>query len=341
MPKFALFTDIHFGARQNETLHNQDCLEYISWFLQQVQKNKCDSIVFMGDWFENRNAINVETMDFSRRALEELNLLNIPVYFIVGNHDLYHRSTREIHSVKIFKEFANIKVIDEPIVIDDFLFCPYIFEHEYETLAKFRDCKVWFGHLEFKGFVLTGKHNIAEHGLSQSLFEEQDYIFCGHFHKRQQNKNVVYIGNTFPTNYGDSGEKNRGMAIYESSTKKLDFLDWPSCPTYYQASLSKVLSDDFGGLIPNSKMRIKAINDLDITYSEAQQLKELMLEKYKFREFRIEENKDEKKEALQEGEELEVESLSIDEIIIKQLSELEDLTTIKSSKLVEIYTTLC
>jgi hypothetical protein len=52
-----------------------------------------------------------------------------------------------------------------------------------------------------------------------------DYVFSGHFHKRQSKANVWYIGNSFPHNYADAGDDARGMMILEWD--KSVFHSWP------------------------------------------------------------------------------------------------------------------
>ena len=114
--KIAMFTDIHWGCRNNSDQHNQDCTEYVDWFISQVKKNKCNTIIFMGDWFENRNAINVATLNASYDALDKLNKLELPIYFLVGNHDLYHRNDRVQFSTYHYTQFSNVILTYEPLI---------------------------------------------------------------------------------------------------------------------------------------------------------------------------------------------------------------------------------
>jgi DNA repair exonuclease SbcCD nuclease subunit len=318
-------------------MHNQDNLDYLDWFIDNMKKNKCNAVAFLGDWFENRSAINIETLEYSYRGLKKLDALNVPIFFIVGNHDLYRRNTREIHSVNIFQEFKNVVVIDKPTVIDnDFLFCPFIFENEYKNLAEHVNVPVWFGHFEFKGFVLTGHSMRAEHGINQDLFNSQKYIFSGHYHKRQANKNVIYIGNTFPTNFGDAGDTARGMMIYDHHNNSIDFLDWPNCPTYLKTTLSKALADDW--LIrPNERMHVICTNDIELCYSEAQIVKETLKEQYKFREFKLEENYTERKEAVEDTTVEDTEAFTLDEFVITALESIKEVKGIKNDRLINIY----
>jgi DNA repair exonuclease SbcCD nuclease subunit len=119
-------TDIHFGAKNNSTQHNEDCLNYLKWFCDNVKHNNVDNIIFLGDWFENRSTLNISTMHYSYMGAKMLNELGIPVYFVIGNHDLYHRHTRDIYSTIHFNEFSNFQVITEPTIINDIETSPLI-----------------------------------------------------------------------------------------------------------------------------------------------------------------------------------------------------------------------
>jgi len=102
--KAACFTDIHWGRKNNSELHNQDCLRYIEWFCNNVRDaGDVDHIIFMGDWFEHRAAINSLTLEYAYQGAELLKALDVPVFFIVGNHDLYYRTTRDVASTNFFR----------------------------------------------------------------------------------------------------------------------------------------------------------------------------------------------------------------------------------------------
>jgi DNA repair exonuclease SbcCD nuclease subunit len=210
--KLAMFTDIHFGARNNSDQHNVDNLEFIDWFIEQVKIEKPSHIAFLGDFFENRNAINVRTMDRASEGCRKLNALGIPIIWIVGNHDLYHRSDRTIFSTDIFSDLENFLLVSEPLKLNkDWFVAPYLFRQEYpDMVADINSHKYVLGHFEFQNFVVTGDSRVMDHGPDAGAFAGPKYIFSGHFHKRQANGNIIYIGNTFPTNFGDAGDKERG-----------------------------------------------------------------------------------------------------------------------------------
>mgnify|MGYP000532970137 CR=1 FL=1 len=241
--------------------------------------------------------------------------------FCVGNHDLHRRTTRDVHSVRMFNEMSNFNVIDKPTVIDGCLFAPFLFDAEYAGLIQYNDLWAWFGHFEFQGFYLTGYNTVMEHGPDHKLFAGPKKIFSGHFHKRQANDNICYIGNTFPMDYGDAGDNQRGMAIYETAIDKLDFIDWADCPKYVKLPLSKIMLSDW---TPPTHARVKCIVDIDIAYTDAQALREALIAEFSLRDFTLEEDRA-AKQGLLEGETTKVDDTAslefdgVDELVVNQL----------------------
>jgi DNA repair exonuclease SbcCD nuclease subunit len=342
--KLALFTDIHWGCKNNSIQHNEDCTEYIQWFVEQMRREKCTAIAFLGDWFENRNAINVQTLNYSFRALKALDDLGLPIYFCVGNHDLYHRGNRENFSTFHFSQFKNVTLVNDFTFVDEMLFAPFLFKDEYPkmaTLVAERKPKYVLGHFEFRNFVVTGTDRRIEHGPDHTQFAGPKYIFSGHFHKRQVQDNIVYIGNTFPTNYGDAWDDERGMCILDAESANVEFINWEDCPKYRKVKLSDVLSGEID-LTTVQKCRVRCVVDVDIAYSDAQALKDEMVKTLGLREFSLEENLAERKDMIagQDGE-IEFDFASLNEAVISMLkSGVTGTATIDPEKLVEIYSSL-
>ena len=292
LKKGAFMTDIHFGKKANSHLHNDDCLRFIDWFCEQVKNDpEIDYVAFLGDWNENRSALNIATLNKSYQGDKQLNDLGLPIFFIIGNHDLYHRHTREIHSVIPFAEFTNFILIEEPTVIERIhgkaLFVPYIFHEEYPALAKFADIPFWAGHFEFKGFEVTGYGMKMPTGPNHKDFKGPKYIASGHFHKRQVFDNVVYIGNTFPMDFGDAGDFSRGMMTFDHIKDEMMFEDWEECPKYVKTKLSDILDKT---VTLHSDSRVKCVCDIPISFEESTYLRQKFTEDYNLREFSLEES---------------------------------------------------
>lgn len=324
--KGAVFTDLHVGAKSNSQQHNEDCVDYIDWFCDNVKADpEIDHIIFAGDWHEVRSAINISTLNYSYEIAAKINNLGLPVYFILGNHDLYHRNNREIYSVVPFHEFSNFTIIDTPTVFDNIgdgvLMCPFLFHHEYSDLVKYNKVPFWIGHFEFKGFVVTGYNITMKTGPEHTDFKKPKHIISGHFHKRQQSGNVTYIGNTFPTNFADAGDIERGMMVYDHKTDKMEFFDWEYCPKYIKGTLSDMLAKKIK-LYP--KARVKCIADVPITYEENLELKKTFIEEHNLREFSIEESS-EIDSVLTDTETIIDENGigSVDEMVVDMLEDIE------------------
>jgi DNA repair exonuclease SbcCD nuclease subunit len=337
--KLLMFTDIHWGCRNNSDQHNQDNLDYIDWFCEIAIKEKPSTLVFLGDWFENRNAINVRTLNAATEGARRLNALGIPIIFIVGNHDLYHRSNRNIFSTNMFEDLENFNMVSEPTKLsDDWFAAPFLFRDEYPTLAtQINSHKYVLGHFEFKDFVVTGATRTMDHGPDADLYLGPKYIFSGHFHKRQFNKNVVYIGNTFPTNYGDAGDNERGCSVFDVVNDDVYFHNWEQAPLFFKTTLSKVLG---GEMDWPEKSRVRCLLDTDIGYSDVQALREEMIKSFSLREFSVEEDVQARKEMLSEGLELEadLDTSTLDNTVRQLINEgVQASATISPATLVKIY----
>ena len=304
-----------------------------------MREEKPSHIAFLGDFFENRNAINVRTLNHATECCRRLNALGIPIIWIVGNHDLYHRSNRKIFSTDMFDDLENFIIIAEPTELNkDWYVAPFLFRDEYPTLAEdINNHKYVLGHFEFRNFVVTGATRTLDHGPDPEFFQGPKYIFSGHFHKRQFNRNIVYIGNTFPTNYGDAGDAERGMAVFDVENDDVYFHNWGDAPLFFKTKLSRVLEGDRDW---PARARVRCILDADIGYSDVQALREEMIKTFNLREFSVEEDIALRKEMLSEGLELETEldMSSLDNTVRQLITEgVQTSATIDPGVLVQLY----
>lgn len=335
--KSACFTDIHFGKKSNSEVHNKDCLRFVEFFCETVKQNKdIDHIVFLGDWFDHRNAINISTLNYSYSAMKLLNELNMDIFWIIGNHDLYMRNTRDVHSLPYLDEFKNFILIEKPTIVNkNILFLPYLFEEEYSSMQSvINNADIIYGHLELKGFVVTGASVVLEHGPEHELFSSPKRIFTGHFHKRQIKDNVIYIGNTFPHDFSDTNDTERGLAVYDYINDEIEFFDWSDAPSYIRCDLSNLIKNH--KKILRKDATVRCLVDIDIDLEQSLDLKEMLISKYQLREISFEElaeeiNLDDEKLNL-EGFELE----STDDIIIELLKRIET-NSLDKEKLIKIY----
>jgi len=331
--KAAVFTDLHLGLKSNAKSHNDDCVEYVNWFIETAKYENCETVIFCGDWNHNRNTINITTLNYGIECLENLGKNFTQVIFFPGNHDLYYKDRRDMSSISFGKHIPGIQLITEPIIMDEVSFVPWLVGDEWKSIHKMKS-RYMFAHLELPLFMMNAMVQMPDHGeLRVETLEKQEYVFTGHFHKRQNKGNIHYIGNAFPHNYADAWDDDRGMMIFEWGSEP-KYINWNSMPTYRVIKLSKLIDDMDEILKP--KMHIRIAMDIDISFEEANFIKEKIITDYGVRECTL----IPEKQNMSETEELEITNLeSVDEIVTNQLLNI-DSDKFNKKTLLEIYNNL-
>lgn len=325
-----VFSDIHFGLRHNSAEHNQDCLDFIDWLIDEAKTRGAETCLMLGDWHHHRSNINILTLDYTMQALRKLNAAFNKTYIMVGNHDLFYREKRDIHSMIVGSEFNNIVLIDKPVIKDNVALIPWLVEEEWMHVSKMQS-KYTFGHLELPGFKMNAMVEMPDHGtLNSSHFKNQELVFSGHFHKRQTKGRISYIGNPFGHNYSDVWDFERG-AMYMEWDKEPEFLDYTNGPRFISINLSALLENPDIYLKPKTYLQV--ILDIDITYEEAAFLRETFLTQYNVREFKLIKNQEEE---ITKSYTANTKFKTVDQIVIEELTNI-DSDSFVTSKLVEIY----
>lgn len=282
--KAACFTDIHLGLKGNSLTHLKDCEEYIDWFISEADLAGCDTCIFLGDYHHNRNTINLITLDTSVRCLEKLGAAFNQFFWFPGNHDLFYKDKRDVHSSAFGKHIPGVTIVDGITTIGDVTLVPWLVGDEWKNLSKVKS-KYIFGHFELPLFYMNAMVQMPDHGeLQPSHFQHQDYVFSGHFHKRQNQGKIWYIGNAFPHNFADAWDDDRGMMILEWG-KDPEFKTWEDAPKFRTVKLSQLIDEK--DTLLKSKMYLKVHLDIDITYEEANFLKETFMSEYDIREISL------------------------------------------------------
>ena len=316
--KAATFTDLHLGAKGNSQIHNQDCVDFIDWFIDNAKANGCETGIFSGDFHHNRNNINIMTLNTSIEILEKLGKAFDQFFFITGNHDLYYKDRRDINSLVFGDHIDGITLVNDILEFPDVAFVPWLIGDEWKKIQKIKS-PVIYGHFELANFYMNAHVKMPDTGhLKASHFQKQKHVFSGHFHKRQTQGKIHYIGNAFPHNYADAWDNDRGMMIYDLTTQDgPTYINWEDCPKYMVIELSKLL-DEPEKIIQN-KSHLRIILDIDVSYEEATYIKETFMEKFNCREISLIAQQTEK----ELYSDLEVSQFeSVDQIITEELANI-------------------
>jgi len=315
--KALVITDIHFGKKSNSHQFNQDCIDFVDWATKLGQEQGCDRLIFGGDWHHNRASISLYTLTASLRALEMVNERFDRSDFIVGNHDLYYKDKRTIASIEWANHIPNIHVHSEVYKEGDMTLVPWLVSDEYKTVHKLK-AKHVFGHFELPKFKMNSMIEMPDHGELQSEdFKGVDYVWTGHFHKRQSKNNINYIGNAFPHDYSDAWDDERGALILNWDGSH-EYFAWPGAPRYRTIKLSSLLDDPALHLTPTSYLRVNI--DIPISYEEANFIRDTFNEQFKVRELAL---VPQKQEDATFDSSVEVKFESVDQIVHSQLAAVE------------------
>lgn len=282
--KALVFTDLHFGLKSNSQTHNEDCVDFIKWMVALGKEHNCETCFFLGDWNNNRASINILTLNYSIQTIELLSKSFEKVYFIPGNHDQFFRDKRDIQSVEWAKFIPNICIINDFFKEDNVSIIPWLVKDDHKRISNIR-AKYCFGHFELPHFYMNQSILMPDHNeIQREHFHKIGMVYSGHFHRRQSQHNITYIGNCFPHNFGDAGDDARGCMILEWD-KPHQFFTWPDQPTYRIFKLSELLLQKEHLLKP--KMYVKAIVDIELSYEEANEVKTQLINLYKLRDFSL------------------------------------------------------
>ena len=231
--KIAIITDTHFGARKgSKNLHDYFELFYKNVFFPKLEEYGIDTIIHMGDVFDSRKAIDLQTLEWSNRVVFEP-LKKYKVYAATGNHDAYYKNTNFVNSPELLlTSYKNWEIYSSAKEIQvgglDILLLPWITTENYEhtlDVIKTSKSKVAMGHLELNGFRATRGH-MMETGMDVNVFDKFDTVFSGHFHTRSNDGKIFYLGNPYEMFWNDVNDK-RGFHIYDTETLKLKTINNP------------------------------------------------------------------------------------------------------------------
>ena len=231
--RVAIITDTHYGARKgSKHLHDYFELFYRDVFFPSLEEHKIDTVIHMGDIFDSRKAIDLKSLEWSKRVVFEP-LKKYKVHAIIGNHDCYYKDTNNVNSPELLlQNYPNIKLYSKATEIkvgkEKILMLPWINSENFDETKQLIDktkAKVAMGHLEVNGFKATRGH-LMETGMDVKIFNKFDKVYSGHFHTRSDDGQIFYLGNPYEMFWNDVNDP-RGFHIFDTETLEHTPIDNP------------------------------------------------------------------------------------------------------------------
>ena len=234
--RVALITDTHFGIRKGSQIFH----DYFEKFYQEVffptlEKEGIKTVIHLGDCFDVRKGIDYWSLDWAKRVFfNPLQEKGIQVHVIVGNHDIFYKNTLKINAPGLnLNEYENVTCYSSPqdvcVENENVFFIPWICEDNAEEFVEsmaYSEASVAMGHLEIAGFYANQNYQ-CQHGTDARVFEQFSKVFSGHFHKKNSNGNITYLGNPYQLYWNDEGD-TRGFHLFNLGTEELEFVENPN-----------------------------------------------------------------------------------------------------------------
>lgn len=180
--KVAVFGDLHMGIKQDSVDWHNTAYAFADFMASDLRARGIRDVVFLGDFFHNRNTISVNTLNAANEFLKRFADFNL--HMVLGNHDLYYSNDYVVSGVNLFDNFDNIRVYSRPTVVPfgskNFVMCGW----GYDPLEYSGD--VLCTHLEIAMFKFNDKVAENTDGVKCSdLLRRYKLVYSGHFHLRQ------------------------------------------------------------------------------------------------------------------------------------------------------------
>lgn len=216
MSKSIILNDTHMSVRNSSDIF----IEYKRKFYEDVlfpymHAHGIDHILHDGDYAEHRKHLNVKGVQADRdHFLNRLVEYNFTMDAKPGNHDVYYKNTNKLCSLDIiFSGYEdNVTLHHNPVILSrgtkSLGFIPWITTDNYAECMSFLEAgeaDMIMGHFEIAGFEMNPGVE-ATHGMDTSSFAQYDKVLSGHFHKKSERGNIMYMGSQFEFTWADAGD---------------------------------------------------------------------------------------------------------------------------------------
>ena len=248
-------SDLHFGCRADNEIWLKDYSDYFyNVFIPLFKKEykEGDIVCSLGDVFDNRSTVGINTINVVIDIFEKLAEICPDIRLIVGNHDIYNKSSNDVTSLNILKYIKGVKIYYKPEVEviggKTVLFHPWMEDKEKQSklLSKFNGDYI-FGHLDVYGVDNNAKgvRSKSENAVNISEFKKAE-VYAGHIHLRQDYKNIHYVGNPYAKVRGEGNIK--GITVLDINTGKREFFENTYSPKFLKENIYEIMNLTIGEL---------------------------------------------------------------------------------------------
>jgi hypothetical protein len=166
------------------------------------------------------------------RVFDKMRELGITFHTLLGNHDIFFKNTHAVSSSMLLlqESYDNIIVYSEPTTIEiagtEIAIIPWLTKENEETTTAFMQtgtsAKIAFGHFELSGFEMD-RGNRMSHGISSSKLSKFHTVYSGHYHHKNDNGHVFYLGTPYQITWIDHGSQ-KGFHVWDSVSLDIEHI---------------------------------------------------------------------------------------------------------------------
>lgn len=262
--KILIYGDVHWSTYssiirsrgQDYSTRLENLIRSVNWAEEQAEKNNCDTVVCLGDFFD-RPDLNAEELSALLKIKWAEKGINAH-YFIVGNHEstlssLIYNSTNALKN-------ENFIIVDKPQRLIsygiDILFLPYILEEERKTIYEYwkeTEQPNMFYTQEVKKQVILSHNDlknvrygayVSESGFDLKDIEENSDLFInGHIHNGMflnDKDTILNLGILSGQNFNEDATRyDHLICVLDTDKLTLDFIENPHAFNFYKLEVAK------------------------------------------------------------------------------------------------------
>lgn len=262
--RICVYGDVHWSTyssivRSRGTEYStrlENLIRSVNWAEEKAEKNNCDAVVCLGDFFD-RPDLNAEELS----ALLRIKWAKGSVkehFFIVGNHESTV-STLEYNSTNALNNDGFV-IVDKPQRLisykTDVLFLPYILEEDRKSITDYWNSteepntfvtqevknRIIFSHNDLKNVQYGAYTSIDGFDLAD-IEINSDLFINGHIHNGMfinERESILNLGILSGQNFGEDAYKHPHFAcILDTETLQLDFFENPHAFNFYKVEIAK------------------------------------------------------------------------------------------------------
>jgi len=272
--RYALIADTHIENNKN--------LPYVistfDWVVDTLVSRNIKHLIILGDFVNSRFRMDILALN---RAIDILNKLydaGIKVFILLGNHERYYKETDfSVTSIRPFEKHSII-ISDVKTIHGDgfnFICIPNVETNEefVELVGKVSLDKskknILLAHCGITGATTNDLYNITDlNGVEASILHKFDRVFLGHYHKRQEIGNILYVGSPVQLSFGEEFSE-KGITIWNAEDNSTELVLNPNYDLYMTVVDTK---EDVKGKF------VRFISNQFIDAAEARNVKETLLQ---------------------------------------------------------------